>query len=794
MADELVTITVDGRQIQAPKGAALIKVTDDNGIRIPRFCYHKKLSVAANCRMCLVEVEKAPKPMPACATPVMEGMVVHTKSPKAIAAQKSVMEFLLINHPLDCPICDQGGECELQDVSMGYGGDVSKYSDIKRVVVDKNIGPLIATELTRCIQCTRCIRFGEEIAGMRELGATGRGDRMEIGTYIEKSLDSEMSGNVIDICPVGALTAKPSRYTGRAWEMAQHSAVAPHDSVGSNIYIHTLRGEVIRVVPRDNEAVNEVWISDRDRYSYRGIYAKDRAKVPLIKKEGQWVECSWDEALQAAVSGIQSVTNTSGAEQLAAWVSPNSTLEELYLLQKILRGLGSGNLEHRLRQTDFSDQTADPVMPWLGQEIPNLQTIQAALLIGSNVRKEQPLFAHRLRKAVVRRQARVSFVNPRAFDWHFPIAQECTGSASAMLEHLAGIARAAYELSGQSVPAHLSAVVSSANITEDHKQIASDLKQAEQATVLLGNIAHQHPQFSVLRALAAAIAEQTNSVLGYLPEAANTAGAWLAGAVPHRGPAGNTDVVQGMSLAEQIDNPRKALITFNTEPEFDSFNGTKVLEAVKRADYVVAISSYVTDSLRSYADVILPMAVFTETSGTYVNAEGYWQSFKGAVQPMGEARPGWKILRVMGNLFNLDGFDFVSSEEVRDELKQLCQSVELNNKLNTSETISIAPVNGSLQRLGEVPLYAMDALVRRSDALQKTRDAVQDSVRINSRQAEKSGVMTAEKVRVNQDGAHAYLPLVIDEGIPDGCVWIAAAMPSTFVLGETFGPIELEKV
>ncbi|MFW2371739.1 MAG: NADH-quinone oxidoreductase subunit NuoG [Gammaproteobacteria bacterium] len=794
MADELVTITVDGRQIQAPKGAALIKVTDDNGIRIPRFCYHNKLSVAANCRMCLVEVEKAPKPMPACATPVMEGMVVHTKSPKAIAAQKSVMEFLLINHPLDCPICDQGGECELQDVSMGYGGDVSQYSDVKRVVFDKDIGPLIATELTRCIQCTRCIRFGEEIAGMRELGATGRGDRLEIGTYIEKSLDSEMSGNVIDICPVGALTAKPSRYSGRAWEMTQHSAIAPHDSVGSNIFVHTLRGEVIRVVPRDNEAVNEVWISDRDRFSYRGIYADDRATVPMVKKEGQWVETDWDEALQAAVSGIQSVTNASGAEQLAAWSSATSTLEELYLLQKILRGLGSGNLEHRLRQADFSDQAVAPIMPWLGQAIPQLQTLQAALLIGSNVRKEQPLFAHRLRKAVVRRGARVSVVNPRALDWHFPLAQECTGSASGMLEHLAGIARAAYEQSAQSVPSHLSAVVGKADVSEQHKQIASDLKDSEQATVLLGNMALQHPQLSVLRALAAAIAEQTASTLGYLPEAANSAGAWLAGVVPHRGPAGNTEVVQGKTLSEQMAEPCKALISFNIEPEFDNINGAKSLEAVKRADFVVAISSYVTDSMRDYADVILPLAVFTETSGTYVNAEGFWQSFKGAIQPMAEARPGWKILRVMGNLFNLDGFDYVSSEEVKDELKQLCQSIELNNKLNSSEKISIAPVNGSLQRLGEVPLYAMDALVRRSDALHKTKDAAHECVRINSRQAEQSGVMGAEKVRVNQDGAHVYLPLVIDDGIPDGCVWIAASMPSTSVLGETFGPIELEKV
>ncbi|MDH5473979.1 MAG: NADH-quinone oxidoreductase subunit NuoG, partial [Gammaproteobacteria bacterium] len=534
MTEELVTITVDGQELKAPKGAMLISVTDDNGIRVPRFCYHKKLSVAANCRMCLVDVEKAPKPMPACATPVMDGMVVHTKSPRAIAAQKSVMEFLLINHPLDCPICDQGGECELQDVSMGYGGDVSQYSEIKRVVFDKDIGSLIQTELTRCIQCTRCIRFGEEIAGMRELGATDRGDRMVIGTFIEKSVDSEMSGNVIDICPVGALTAKPSRFAGRAWEMEQHPGVAPHDSVGSNINIHTLRGKVIRVVPRDNETINEVWISDRDRFSYQGLYADDRAMTPMIKNNGEWQACDWDEALQKAATGLQAVSATD-VNQLGAWISPSATLEEHYLLQKIMRGLGSHNIDHRLHQTDFTDQATAPVMPWLGQSIEDLEQLNAALLIGSYVRKQQPMMAHRLRKAAINHAANISFVNPRKFDWHFPVMAECVSSAAGMLEDLAAIAKAACD--GATAPAHLADVINAAQVNDQHKQIANSLKQADKATVLIGTIATQHPQLSVIRQLAGVIAEQTSSVLGYFPEA-NSAGAWLAGSVPHRGPAG----------------------------------------------------------------------------------------------------------------------------------------------------------------------------------------------------------------------------------------------------------------
>lgn len=782
MSEDLVKFTVNGQELEAPKGSMLIKATDEAGIDIPRFCYHKKLSVAANCRMCLVEVEKAPKPMPACATPIMEGMVVHTKSPKAIAAQKSVMEFLLINHPLDCPICDQGGECELQDISMGYGDDLSQYTDIKRVVFDKDIGPLISTELTRCIQCTRCVRFGEEIAGMRELGATDRGDRMVIGTYIEKSVDSEMSGNVIDICPVGALTAKPSRFSARAWELMQHASIAPHDSVGSNIFVHTDNGKVTRVVPRENEAINETWISDRDRFSYQAIYSDDRATTPMIKVDGEWKESDWDDALQRAAEGLQKVE----ADQRAAWVSPNATLEEHYLLQKLMRAMGSGNIDHRLRQTDFSDQDAAPVMPWLGQGIEDLENVNAALVIGSNIRKEQPLFAHRLRKAALNNGAQVSFVNPRAFDWHLPVANECISSASGMLQDLAAIAKAAGASS-----ASVADIINSANVSDAHTQIADSLKQAEKATVLIGNISVQHPQLSVIRKLADAIAKATDSVLGYMPESANSAGAWLAGAVPHRGPAGTATDVKGTNVSEM---PGEALITFNVEPECDCANGIDAIAKAKAAKFVVAITSFVSGHTKEYADVILPLAVFTETSGTYVNAEGFWQSFQGASTPVGEARPGWKILRVFGNLLNVEGFDYLSSTDVKDELKQQCQDIQLNNSVECTQTVSINATNGALQRVGDVPLYAIDSLVRRATALQRTKDAAQDVVRINSKQAGESGVAGAEKVKVKQGNAQVYMPLVIDDGIPDGCVWISAAMQNSSTLGEIFGPIELEKV
>ena len=805
MTEELVTITVDGQELKAPKGAMLINVTDKENIRVPRFCYHEKLSVAANCRMCLVEVEKAPKPLPACATPVMEGMVVHTRSAAAKAAQKSVMEFLLINHPLDCPICDQGGECELQDVAMAYGQDVSQYSEGKRVVFDKSIGPLIATELTRCIHCTRCVRFGEEIAGVREMGMTSRGDRACIATFMNEAVTSELSGNVIDLCPVGALTAKPSRYSARAWEMIQHASVAPHDCVGSNVFVHTSRNDVVRVVPRDNEALNEVWISDRDRFSYEGINSEDRLTVPMVKHNGEWKQTDWDTAMGVASDKIKAVLEDEelGADKIAALVSPSSTLEELYLAQKLMRSMGSGNIDHRLRQSDFSDQDSAPVMPWLGQDIANLENLNAALLIGSNVRKEQPMISHRLRKAAVNNAAQISFINPRAYEFNFPVASNISVAQQHLANELALIAAASYKASKHAMAPHLKKVLTGLKPTVEHKAIVSQLKSAEKATVLLGNLASMHPNYSALRALAAAIATETGSMLGYLSEGANTAGAWLAGAVPHRGAAGIVEtgktedgevetVVQGYHAAEINNQSPSAVILLNVEPELDSVHAMK--SALEQADMVVAITAFDSPALRETADVLLPAGGFTETSGTFVNVEGLWQSFKGACPTQGESRPAWKILRVLANLLDQKDFDYMSSEDVRNELRTQCESIELNNAASADVSVEAGSVSDELMRSGDVPMYAGDALLRRATSLQKASDAQSFCLRINSEEAARLAVAESEMVSVTQGDASMQMDLVIDDSIPDGSAWIPMAVNGADQLAEAFAAIKVEKV
>jgi len=803
MSEEFVTITVDGQELQAPKGAMLIEVTDKANIKVPRFCYHEKLAVAANCRMCLVEVEKAPKPLPACATPVMDGMVVHTRSDRAREAQKSVMEFLLINHPLDCPICDQGGECELQDVAMGYGQDVSEYVEGKRVVFDKNIGPLIATELTRCIHCTRCVRFGREIAGIRELGMTGRGENALISTFLEQSVDSEMSGNVIDICPVGALTAKPSRFAARAWELTQHASVAPHDCIGSNIYVHTLRGEVVRVVPRDNEAINEVWISDRDRFSYEGLEADDRLTVPMIREEGEWVEADWDEALKVASSAIKRALDShdaneeeagSASDRLAALVSPSSTLEEMFLLQKLVRSLGSGSIDHRLRQSDFSDQDAAPVIPWLGQDIQDLEDVDAALLIASNTRKEQPLVNHRLRKAT-NRGAQVSFINTRTFDINFPVANNIAVAQQKLVHELAAVVAAVFADSGEALPSYIAGAAAIATPNESHRAIARQLGQGSNSTVLLGSQAAMHPSFSAIRALAEAIATQTGSHFGYLSDGANSAGAWLAGAVPHRGPCNDGEAVKGLNLSEWSEKGTTAAILVNIEPEYDSANSRQLIRALKNADTVVAITAFGSPALEDVATVMLPAAAFTETSGTFVNAEGVMQSFKGANPAAGQARPAWKILRVLGNLLKLDGFDYLSSEQVRDELRQRCEDIELNNAVNGAAQVSLPAASGALVRAADVPIYAADALVRRAASLQKTADAVGLSVTLNPADAARLDLEEeVSSVSVKQGDSSAVMKLIIDDAVPEGSAWIPTGVTGSEMLGDPFGEVTIEKV
>ncbi|GFE84855.1 NADH-quinone oxidoreductase [Steroidobacter agaridevorans] len=716
MSDE-VNIEVNGVPMKARKGQMVIQVTDANDVYVPRFCYHEKLPIAANCRMCLVEVEKAPKPMPACATPVAEGMKVFTKSPKAIAAQRAVMEFLLINHPLDCPICDQGGECELQDLAMGFGRDISRYSERKRVVKDKNLGPLVSTDMTRCIHCTRCVRFTQDVQGFQELGTVGRGEMTEIGTFIEKSVDHELSANIIDLCPVGALNNKPYRYRARAWEMTQHPLISPHDAVGTNIYAHVLRGRVMRIVPRANEDVNETWIADRDRFSYQGIYSEDRLLKPSIRENGVLQETDWETALQKVAEKLGRIAKQHGGGQIGAVASPNSTLEELFLLSRVARGLGSANLDHRLRRSDFRDEESDPLFPSLGVSIKELETANSVLVIGSNIRKEVPLLAHRIRKAALK-GGKVSFINAKRYDYLFPVAGYLASNGIGSLDHLIAVAAAAINASGKTAPASIASLVGQAQPNDTHKAIAQQLSEGERRLILLGAIAQRDPAFADLRLVAGALAEVTGATLGYLPEGGNAVGAHIVGFLPGRSIGGGAMSSPGLNVADMFAAKLKAYIVFGAvEPKLD-IAAENVSAALEGAEFVVALSPYSTAA--QFADVVLPIGTFAETAGTYVNLEGRWQSVPGAASPVGESRPGWKVLRVLGNLLNLPGFEYTAADQV---------TADIRKALDESQTFTAKPVTRTLQAkaagapvVRDVPIYQVDAMVRRSSALQNTRE------------------------------------------------------------------------
>ncbi|MGH8298993.1 MAG: NADH-quinone oxidoreductase subunit NuoG [Steroidobacteraceae bacterium] len=738
MAEEFVNVEINGKPVKARKGEMIIRVTDAHGAYVPRFCYHDKLSVAANCRMCLVEVEKAPKPMPACATPVAEGMKIFTDSPRAIGAQRATMEFLLINHPLDCPICDQGGECELQDLAVGFGRDISRFTERKRSVQDEDLGPLIATDMTRCIQCTRCIRFTEEIAGIQELGMIGRGEQMAVRTYIESTVHHELSGNVIDLCPVGALVSKPYRFTARAWEMMSVPLVSPHDGTGTNLFGHVLRGRLMRVVPRENEAINEVWIADRDRFSYEGVYSEDRLERPMIRKDGardgQWIETDWETALAKAAEGVSRYANVGAdgsqgrgrAADLGVLASASATLEELYLAGRLVRGLGSGNIDTRLRQHDFRDQGADPLYPSLGLRIADIDSLQGLLVIGANLRRETPILAHRVRKAA-RRGAKVALVNPAVFNYYFPVAAYVESAPARQVADLAAILRAAAAAAGAAVPAHLAQVVGGAKVDEQHRAAAAALASGDtnaKRAVWLGALALRHPRFADLRALAAALAQVTGATLGVLAEGANAAGAHLAGAVPHRQAGGKPASSPGLTAADMLARPlRSYLLVGGVEPWLDAPE-SDAARALAQAELVVAITPFASESLRKLAHVLLPAGTFAETSGTYVNLEGVWQSQTGAAVPVGEARPGWKVLRVLGTLLGLAGFDYQSSEQVRAELATLVGESTAYSAPAYSGKHVVGP-EGSAQpapNVVDIPMYQIDAVVRRAPSLQRTRE------------------------------------------------------------------------
>jgi NADH-quinone oxidoreductase subunit G len=711
MADDTVNIEVNGVALKARKGQMIMQVTDPADIYIPRFCYHDKLTVAANCRMCLVEVEKAPKPLPACATPVTEGMKVFTKSPKAVAAQRATMEFLLINHPLDCPICDQGGECELQDLALGFGRDISRFSEGKRVVKDKNLGPLVSTDMTRCIHCTRCVRFGAEIQGYPQMGATGRGEHMEIGTYIEHSVDHELSANIIDLCPVGALNNKPFRYHARAWEMTQSALVSPHDAFGTNLHAHVLRGKLMRMVPRENEDINETWIADRDRFGYEGMYSADRVSQPMLRIDGNLQAVDWEVALNAAAEGLQRAAAASKATT-GYLASPLATLEELYLLAQIARGLGSDNIDHRLRQLDFRAQENEAAYPHLGLKIAEVERLEGVLIVGSDLRHEMPMLAHRIRKAAIKGGAQVAFLNPRRFDYMFPVAGYL--AESDLLAELNALVHAAAGASGKPVPAG----VGPATVTDAHKSLIAALSHGSRRAVILGTLAQRHPAYSQLKALSAALAELCGASVGCITEGPNAAGAYLAGAVPHRESGGAPLKAAGLSARQMLDSRLKAYVLFGgIDPAHDLGVDPAALAS---ADLVLAVTSHLPESLRGVVHVVLPISTFAETSGTYVNAEGRWQSWAGAAKLPGEARPGWKVLRVLGNLLNLHGIDYNSSDEIRDALKALCGA-----RLEAAPAAAggVMP-NGEIPKGSwvEIPPYQSDLLVRGSEPLQKTKD------------------------------------------------------------------------
>ncbi|MFM9880726.1 MAG: NADH-quinone oxidoreductase subunit NuoG [Burkholderiaceae bacterium] len=693
----MVEIELDGQKVQVLEGSMVMHAADKAGTYIPHFCYHKKLSIAANCRMCLVDIEKAPKPMPACATPVTQGMVVRTKSEKAIKAQQGVMEFLLINHPLDCPICDQGGECQLQDLAVGYGGSASRYEEEKRVVAVKDVGPLISMqEMSRCIHCTRCVRFGQEVAGVMELGMSHRGEHAEIEAFVGSTVDSELSGNMIDICPVGALTSKPFRYSARTWELSRRKSISPHDSTGTNLIVQVKGNKVMRVVPLENEAVNECWIADRDRFSYEALNGDERLTQPMLKQGGQWQTVDWQTALEYVANGFKQIKVDHGAQSLGALVSPHSTVEELYLAGALVRGLGSENIDYRLRNADFQH---DGAARWLGGAIASLSSLQRVLVVGSDLRKDHPLFAQRIRQAT-KKGCKVSVLGVAASDWLLPVTHRIQEEPALWLQSLAEVANAIAGLQGLKEPFAVEAGASA-------KAIALSFLGGERKAILLGNAAAHHVQASKLLAIAQWIGAQVGASVGYLTEAANTVGAQVVKALP-----GPTGLNAGQMLAGEL----KALLLLNTEPAFDSAAGAAAVAALAKASMVVTLSPFKVNV--EFSDVLLPIAPFTETAGTFVNAEGRVQSFHAVVKPLGDARPAWKVLRVLGAMLDLPHFDAETIEQVREQALPADTSAVLSNATSTPLDITPAP-----QHLPcTASIYQLDSIVRRAPALQATAD------------------------------------------------------------------------
>ena len=775
----MLNIEIDGRAVQVPNGSTVMDAANMLGIYIPHFCYHRKLSIAANCRMCLVQVEKAPKPLPACATPVTEGMKAWTHSEPAIKAQQGVMEFLLINHPLDCPICDQGGECQLQDLAVGYGASSSRYAEPKRVVFHKSLGPLIAAEeMTRCIQCTRCVRFGQEIAGMMELGMVGRGEHAEIVAFVDKTVDSELSGNMIDICPVGALTSKPFRFKARPWELTRRRSVSPHDGHGSNLIVQVKQDRVMRVLPFENEAINECWISDKDRFSYEALYTEERLTRPMVKQGGEWKEVDWQAALEVVARGLAEIAAKYGPGAIAAAVSAHATLEEQALTGALMRALGSDNVDFRLRQTDFRYDDARAGIPWLGTPIADLGALDRVLVIGSFLRKDHPLIAQRLRQAV-KKGARVAMLHSVDDDWRMPVAHRAIVTPSLMPMMLAEIVVAAAQGAGKPPPKALEGI----DPTAAAEVIAASLLGGTRRAIFLGNYATQHGEASQLAALAQALSEIVGGTLGVLTESANTVGAYVARAHPQAG---------GMDAQAMFNDPRRAYLLLNVEPEFDCAKPAAARAALEKAELTVVLSPFKLGT--PYADVLLPIAPFTETAGTFVNCEGRAQTFRSVATPLGETRPAWKVLRVLGTMLELDGFAFDTIEDVRARFLPASDGIaaRLSNATQVPIEKPVAIVTG-IERVADVPIHFADPLVRRSPPLQRTADARAPRARVHRSLAETLAVEDGGQVRIRQGRGEAVLGVAIDPAVPPGIVRVAAGHPSTCGLDGLSGPVTVER-
>jgi len=774
----MLDIEIDGKTLQVAEGSTIMDAAHQVGAYIPHFCYHKKLSIAANCRMCLVQVEKAPKPLPACATPVTNGMKVQTHSEQAVKAQKGVMEFLLINHPLDCPICDQGGECQLQDLSVGYGGGASRYREEKRVVANKELGPLVATDMTRCINCTRCVRFTQEIAGLMELGQAYRGEHAEIMSFIGQTVDSELSGNIIDLCPVGALTSKPFRFSARTWELARRKSVSPHDGLGSNLIVQTKHDRVMRVLPLENEDINECWLSDKDRFSYAALNSPERLTKPMLKHDGKWHEVEWQQALDYVAHAFKDVAQNHGPAALGALAAPQATLEELFLTQKLLRGIGSDNVDFRLRQSDFSLDGKRAGAPWLGMRIAELNALDRVLVVGSFLRKDHPLIAQRLRQAV-KRGCQVSIVHSADDDALLKYFAKALAAPSQLPQLLAQVVKSAAEQKGVAIDSAAS-TLSAVTVSEQARNIAASLVSGGNAAVFLGNFVQQHAQAATLHALAQQLAAITGARFGYLGEAANSVGGYVAHAVPLAG---------GMNAEQMLATPRQAYLLLQAEAELDCANPQQALAALRQAATVVVMSPFKLPGALDYADVLLPVAPFSETSGSFINTEGRVQSFNAVVKPLGDTRPAWKVLRVLGNLLGLPGFEHNSSEDVRAEAlggKPEFITDKLDNRVN-GHALQLNTATSGLERVAEVPIYFADALVRRVPALQMSRDGALPSARMSAALLAKLGLVPGDQVRVRQGTGEVLLSAGLDAGLPDGCVRIAAAHPLTAALGGMSG-------